>query len=86
LEYPKDSRPNRLLKCLTVKFCRSTWLVQILSGRGLPAFTLTLTPINGAGEYRRLASIWPGVSAKCISVDAGALWRQVFAENETATS
>ena len=70
LEYPRANRENRLLKCRKVKFCRSTWLVQILSGRGLPAFTLTLTPTNGAGEYRRLASTCPGGVAKCFTITA----------------
>jgi len=61
--YRDNPAENRLVKCLTLRLALSTWLVQIRPRRGLPAFTLSLTPTNGAGEYRLLASTGPGVSA-----------------------
>jgi transposase-like protein len=35
-----------------------------------PALILTLMPTNGAGEYRRLASTWPGGASKCFTITA----------------
>jgi hypothetical protein len=52
--YLKDlqhlSRVNRGICIRMVRFCRSTWLVQIFAASGLPLITTFTAPVHSAGE------------------------------------